>query len=75
MITILHYCFLLQISPHISSSDVAQYVHHMVMYQCKDLSHISLNTSGDVCDNAHVDIQECRGSQFLAVWAVGGEVS
>jgi len=47
----------------------------MVIYQCKYLSHISLNTSGDVCDSANVDIQECRGSQVLAVWAVGGEVS
>ena len=62
------YSFLLQISPHISSSDVAPYVHHMVLHLCKNISQISLNTSGDVCDNADEDIQRCCGVQLLAAY-------
>ncbi len=49
------------------------YVHHMLIYLCTELNHTLLGTGG-VCDDTHVDIRICRGSEIIAAWAVGGTV-
>ena len=49
------------------------YVHHLLIYLCSGLNHTLAGQSAE-CDSAHIQIQECRGGQLLAGWAVGGNV-
>ena len=62
----------LQFSPEISSE--SGYVHHVLLYICAALNHTFVGASG-VCDDTHLAIQSCRGSEVIAGWAVGGTVS
>lgn len=51
------------------------HVHHLIVYMCSGLDESHVGNEGD-CDNGNlpVEVQMCRGSAFLAGWAVGGEV-
>ncbi len=62
-----------QISPEISTNSSAN-VHHIIIYLCNELNNTFLGDSA-VCEDTHIDIRSCRGSEILAAWAVGGEVN
>ena len=52
-----------------------RYVHHIVVYLCTSLNHTHVGASSE-CEDVDIDIGLCRGGGiFIAVWAVGGEVS
>ena len=63
----------MQISPEISESSTP-YVHHILIYLCNKLNHTFVGDSG-VCEDTHIAIQTCLGSEVIAAWAVGGNVS
>ena len=63
----------MQISPEISKVS-APYVHHILIYLCDRLNHTFVGASGP-CEDTHIAIQTCRGSEIIAAWAVGGNVS
>ena len=56
------------------TDESSRHVHHLVVYICVGLNH---SREGDsvVCDNAHVNVRQCRGGTVIAAWAVGGTVS
>ena len=57
------------------SVDSSPHVHHMLVYLCDGLEHAQVGT-GNVCVNAHINIQYCRsGGTLIGGWAVGGTVS
>ena len=64
-----------QISPHISSSDSLRYVHHMVVFQCKSLNLIDVDSPGIVCGTGEIAIPLCNQMTILGAWAVGAQVS
>ena len=46
----------------------------MLVFLCSELTPALVN-QGEVCDNAQIDIQQCRGRYLIGAWAIGGEVS
>ena len=46
----------------------------MIVFLCSKLNSTLVNQGG-VCDNAQIDIQQCRGGYLIGAWAIGGEVS
>ncbi|XP_064399035.1 DBH-like monooxygenase protein 2 homolog [Halichondria panicea] len=63
--------YVYKISPEISANSSA-YVHHIIIYLCNELNNTFLGDSS-VCEDTHIDIRSCRGSEIIAGWAVGGE--
>ena len=63
----------LQLSPAITN-DSSVYVHHIIVYLCTALDHSHVGSSVE-CDNAHLNVRQCRGGTVIATWAVGGTVS
>ena len=52
-----------------------RYVHHILVYLCSNLNHTHVGARSE-CEDVNIDIGLCRGGGiFIAVWAVGGEVS
>lgn len=71
--TFYHSC--MQYSPQITPNDF-QYVHHILVYLCNELSDVAVNTSTSCTPGAVEDsVHECRQGQIIAAWAVGGDVS
>ena len=66
---------LFQFGPLVTEGNEA-HVHHLVVYMCTGLDDSHVGNGADCEDDiVAVQVQQCRGSVFLAAWAVGGEVS
>lgn len=66
----------LQFEPNIQKGSES-FVHHMLVYQCPYLSSSSsapLKTSSMECEMSDSFIKDCRGTNVMAGWAIGGKV-
>ena len=65
-------CPLFQYSPVIDS---IAHVHHILVYICAGLNATEVNNSAPCIGNIGESLDECRGGEIIASWAVGGGVS
>ena len=65
-------CLLFQYSPVIDS---IAHVHHILVYICAGLNATQVNNSAPCIGNIGESLDECRGGEIIASWAVGGGVS
>ena len=63
---------LFQYSPVI---DNFVHVHHILVYICAGLNETEVNNSALCIGNVGESLDECRGGEIIASWAVGGGVS
>ena len=51
------------------------HVHHILVYICAALNETQVNNSVPCIGNVGESLDECRGGEIIASWAVGGGVS
>ena len=59
-------------APEIAES-TKQYVHHIVIYLCKDDIAVDYDVDCDAGNNRQL-LDSCYSGEVVAAWAVGGEV-
>ena len=65
-------CLLFQYSAVIEN---LAHVHHILVYICAALNETQVNNSVPCIGNVGESLDECRGGEIIASWAVGGGVS
>ena len=71
-VSFINSCPLFQYSPVIDS---IAHVHHILVYICAGLNATEVNNSAPCIGNVGESLDECRGGEIIASWAVGGGVS